>query len=69
MSRKLKILVIVVAVAAMLGIVGGVVYAASGGDTGLSSIWHGACGQGDGDGNNCCDRDGDGGQLQSGSCH
>ncbi len=67
MSRKLKILVIVVALAAMLGIIGGTVYAASGGDTGLSSLWDRACGQGFGGGSGCCG--GDGAGLQDGSCH
>jgi hypothetical protein len=65
MSRKLKILVIVVALAAMLGIIGGTVYAASGGGEGWCSLWDRACGQGDRSG--CCGAGGE--QLRDGSCH
>jgi hypothetical protein len=65
MSRKLKILVIVVALAAMLGLIGGTVYAASGGGEGFCSMWDRACAFGDRSG--CCG--GDGAQLQNGSCH
>jgi hypothetical protein len=67
MSRKLKILVIVVALAAMLGIIGGTVYAASGAGSGSGwcSLWDRACGQGDRSG--CCGAGGE--QLRDGSCH
>lgn len=63
MSRRLKILVIVVALAAMLGIIGGTVYAASG--AGSGSGWCPPWAQGDGSG--CCG--GNGEQLRTGSCH
>ncbi|MBM4444676.1 MAG: hypothetical protein FJ020_05145 [Chloroflexi bacterium] len=65
MSRKLKVLVVVVAVAAMLGIIGGTVYAASGGGAGWCPPWDRACGQGNSSG--CCG--GNGEQLRDGSCH
>jgi hypothetical protein len=65
MSGKLKILVIVVALAAMLGIIGGTVYAAGGGGEGFCSMWDRACALGDRSG--CCG--GDGEQLRDGSCH
>jgi hypothetical protein len=68
MSRKLKILVIVVALAAMLGIVGGTVYAASGGGAGFCSMWDRACGQGCGDRSGSCGGGGDCAQLRDGSC-
>jgi hypothetical protein len=46
MSRKLKIPVVVVALAAMLGLIGGTVYAASGAGSGKGwcSLWDRACG-------------------------
>ena len=67
MSRKFKLLFVVVALAVILGIVGGTVYAASGGDGGFCSLWDRTCGQALGDGSGCCGDNGGG--LQDGSCH
>jgi hypothetical protein len=67
MSRKVKILVIVATLAAMLAIIGGTVYAASGAGSGAGwcSLWDRACGQGDRSGCGGCNGD----QLGDGSCH
>ncbi len=67
MSRRVKIIAIVVAIAVLLGIIGGTVYAAGVGRGGPCALWDSACGQALGDRSGCCGDNGGG--LQDGSCH